>query len=184
MSWISRIANVFRRERIASDLDEELRFHVAERTEEFVRDGMSRGEAELRARRQLGNTLLLRDSSYEAKAAAWLDTTLRDFQFGLRMLRKHPGFALMGMMILALGIGATTVVFGMINAMLLRPLPYPNPDQLAPKGTPGILLRLEKGEPLILEHGLVHDGWDEHGGGQQRHPRKRVSRHRRFLSAS
>ncbi len=130
MSWISRIANVFRHERIASDLDEELRFHVAERTEGFVRDGMPRAEAELRARRRLGNSLLLRESSYETKAAAWLDATLRDFQFGLRMLRKHPGFAVLGTITLALGIGAATAVFSMINAMLLRPLPYPNPEQL------------------------------------------------------
>jgi putative ABC transport system permease protein len=130
MSWISRIANVFRRQRIASDLDEELRFHIAERAEEFVREGMPRGEAELRARRQLGNTLLLRESSYEAKAAGWLDDTLRDFQFGLRMLRKNRGFALMGTIILALGIGSTTAMFGMINAMLLRQLPYPNAERL------------------------------------------------------
>src|SRR5215831_19474612 len=130
MSSISRIANVFRRKRIAADLDEELRFHVAQRAVEFVRDGMPRGEAELRARPQLGNTLLLRESSYEAKAAAWLDATLRDFQFGLRMLRKHPGFAAMGTIILALGIGATTSVFSMINAMLLRPLKHPNPERL------------------------------------------------------
>ena len=91
---------------------------------------MPRAEAELRARRRLGNSLLLRESSYETKAAAWLDATLRDFQFGLRMLRKHPGFAVLGTITLALGIGAATAVFSMINAMLLRPLPYPNPEQL------------------------------------------------------
>lgn len=130
MSWISQIVNVFRHERIASDLDEELRFHVAERIEDFVRDGVPRDEAERRARRQLGNTLRLRESSYETKIAAWLDGTLRDFQFGLRMLRKNPGFAALGTVTLALGIGATTAVFSLINAMLLRPLPYSNPERL------------------------------------------------------
>ena len=78
MSWISRIANAFRSEQTAADLDDELQFHLDQRTDDFVRDGMPRNEAQLAARRELGNPLLVRESSYEVKSAAastWLGKT-------------------------------------------------------------------------------------------------------------
>ena len=130
MSWISRVANVSRPERTAADLDDELRFHLDQRTEELIRGGMHRGEAELLARRQLGDPLRLRESSYEIKSAAWLDSLLRDFRFGLRVLVKHRTTTFSAIASLALAIGACTVAFTLIDALIFRPLPVPDPGQL------------------------------------------------------
>ena len=130
MSWISRIANAFQPGQTAASLDDELQFHLDQRIDDLVRGGMPRDEAELRARRQLGNRLALRESSYDVKSAAWLDSLLRDFRFGLRMLAKHRTASLAAIASLALAIGATTAAFTLIDALILRPLPVPAPRQL------------------------------------------------------
>lgn len=130
MSWISRIASAFRPAQTAASLDEELQFHLDQRIADLVRGGMPRGEAEVCARRQLGNRLALRESSYEVKSAAWLDSLLRDFRFGLRMLAKHRAASLAAIVSLALAIGASTAAFTLIDALILRPLPLPAPGQL------------------------------------------------------
>ncbi|HEV2690905.1 MAG TPA: ABC transporter permease [Bryobacteraceae bacterium] len=130
MSWISRIANALRPARTAADIDDELQLHFEQRVDDLVRDGMSRREAELLARRRLGNRLLLRESSQEVKSAAWLDSLLRDFRFGLRMLAKHRATSLAAIVSLALAIGACTAAFALIDALIFRPLPLPAPKQL------------------------------------------------------
>jgi putative ABC transport system permease protein len=130
MSWFSRIANAIRPGKTAADLDDELQFHFDQRVEDFVRGGMPRGEAQLLARRQLGNRLQLRESSYEVKTAAWLDSLLRDFHFSARMLNKHRTASLAVIASLALAIGACTAAFALIDALIFRPLPVPEPHQL------------------------------------------------------
>ena len=80
MSWVSRIANVFRPGRTTSDLDQELQFHIEERVDELLRSGMPRTEAQFLARRQLGSPLRLRESGYDIVSAAWLDSLFRDFR--------------------------------------------------------------------------------------------------------
>lgn len=130
MSWISRLANAFRPNRAAADLEDEFQFHLEQRADDLVRDGMTRREAEFLARRQLGNSLRLRESSYEVKSVAWLDSLLSDLRFGLRMLVKHRTASLAAMASLALAIGACTVAFSLIDALILRPLPLPAPGQL------------------------------------------------------
>lgn len=130
MSWISRIANAFRSERAAADLDDELQFHLEQRVNDLVTAGMPRHEAEFAARRQFGNSLLLRESSYEVKSALWLGSLLSDFRFGLRMLAKYRTASLAAMASLALAIGACTAAFALIDALLFRPLPLPAPHQL------------------------------------------------------
>ncbi len=130
MSWISRIANAFRPGRTAADLDDELQFHLDQRVNDLVRDGMPRREAELLARRQLGNQLGLRESSHDVKSAAWLDSLLRDFRFGLRMLAKYRTTSLAAIASLAIAIGACTAAFTLIDALIFRPLPLPAPSQL------------------------------------------------------
>ena len=130
MSWISRIANAFRPERTAAALDDEIQFHLDQRVNDLVTAGMPRGEAELTARRHLGNPLLLRESSYEVKSALWLGSLLSDFRFGLRMLAKHRTASLAAIASLALAIGACTGAFALIDALLVRPLPVPAPHQL------------------------------------------------------
>jgi predicted permease len=130
MSWISRIANAFRPGPAAAALDDELQFHLDQRIADLVRDGLPRPEAELRARRQLGNRLSLRESSYDVKSAVWLGSLLRDFTFGRRMLAKHRTASLAAIASLALAIGACTAAFTLIDALVYRPLPLPAPRQL------------------------------------------------------
>src|SRR5579862_4055765 len=130
MSWISRIVNAFRPEHTAAVLDDELQVHLDQRIAELERGGMPRAETEQRARRQLGNRLQLRESSYDVKSAAWLDALLRDFRLGLRMLAKHRTASLAAIVSLALAIGAYTAAFTLIDALILRPLPLPAPRQL------------------------------------------------------
>src|SRR5215831_10048955 len=130
MSWISRIVNALRPERAAAGIDEEFRFHLDQRAEELVGQGMSRPEAEFAARRQLGNGVLLRESSQDVKSAAWLESVLGDFRFGGRMLAKHRNASLAAIASLALAIGACTATFALMDALVFRPLPLPSPGQL------------------------------------------------------
>jgi putative ABC transport system permease protein len=127
MSWISRITNAFRAGRAADDLDDELQFHLEQRAAELIRDGSPRAEAENLARRRLGNRLQVRESSRDAKSAVWLESVLRDFRFGLRMIRKYRKASLAAIISLALAIGACTVAFTLIDALLFRPLPVVAP---------------------------------------------------------
>src|SRR2546425_67518 len=89
MSWLSRFANVFRRDRLDRDLEDEIQFHVAARTEEFTRRGMSPQQAEREARRQFGNQLLLRELSRDVKLLSRLESIVQDVGFGLRLFRKN-----------------------------------------------------------------------------------------------
>ncbi len=130
MSWISRISNAFRPAHTAADLDDELQFHLEQRAADLVRQGMPRREAELLARRQLGNPLGLRESSQQVKSAAWVESLLRDFRFGLRMLARYRTASFAAIVSLALAIGACTAAFALIDALILRPLPLPTPGQL------------------------------------------------------
>ena len=130
MSWISRIANALLPGRTAAALDDELQFHLDQRIADLVRGGLPRSEAEFRARRQLGNRLSLRESSYDVKSAAWLNALLRDFRFGFRMLAKHRTASLAAVASLALAIGACTAAFALIDALVFRPLPLPASRQL------------------------------------------------------
>jgi putative ABC transport system permease protein len=130
MSWLSRVVNVFRTSRMDRELEEELRFHVEERTAELMRDGLPRASAEAMALRQLGRPLRLREESRDIKLLPWLETLPQDVRFALRGLRRSPTFAFAAVCTLALGLGANTAIFSLVYAALLKPLPYPNPDEL------------------------------------------------------
>jgi putative ABC transport system permease protein len=130
MSWFSRIANVFRPGRVDRALDEEATFHIESRVEDLVAAGMTREAAEAMARRLYGNRLRLRDSSRDVKLLPWLDDVTRDVRHGFRSLRRNPVFTAVVLLTLALGIGANTAIFSVVNAVLLRPLGYPKPEQL------------------------------------------------------
>jgi predicted permease len=151
MSRISRIANVFRPDRTTAGLEDELQFHLDERTDELVRGGMPRDEAQLLARRQLGYRLSLREASYEVKSVAWLGSLLRDFRFGLRMLAKHGGASLAAIASLALAIGASTAAFTLIDALIFRPLPLPAPSQI---------IDIARVMPDFLSPGKQSNEWD------------------------
>jgi putative ABC transport system permease protein len=130
MSWISRLTNVFRSSRLDRDLDAELEFHIEARTDELIARGMAPDDAAREARRHFGNRLLLRESSREVKLISWLESVFQDVRFGLRMLRKNAGITAAAVLSLSLAIGACTAAFSLIDALILRPLPVPDPGRL------------------------------------------------------
>src|ERR1700730_6124680 len=130
MSWSSRLTNVFRSSHMDRDLDDELLFHIEARTEEFVRRGMTREEAARMARHDLGAVERVKEDCREAGISRLLETTLQDVRYGLRVLRKNPGFSCMAIVTLALGIGVNTAIFSVVYGVLLRPLPYQHGGQL------------------------------------------------------
>ena len=130
MSLLTRLANAFRPSRTAADLDEELEFHLSQRSADLAAQGLPREEAERAARLQLGPQLRLRETSHEIKSAAWLESLGRDFRFGLRMLWKFRAQSFAAVASLALAIGASTAAFSLIDALMLRPLPVKNSGQL------------------------------------------------------
>ena len=130
MSLLSRLANVFRPGRVERALDDELAFHLESRIDDLVAGGMTRAEAEMTARAQFGSPLRVRESSRDVKLMPWLDALARDVRHGVRSLRRSPAFAAVAIGTLALGIGANTAVFSVVNAVLLKPLPYKDGNSL------------------------------------------------------
>jgi putative ABC transport system permease protein len=130
MSLLSRLARAFRPTGLDADLEEEQRFHVEARVADLIRAGVPREEAELQARRQFGNRLRIRETSREVRLIGWLESVVRDIQFGVRMLRKNPAVTLAACVSLALAIGASTGAFSLVEALILRPLPVREPRTL------------------------------------------------------
>ena len=129
MSWLSRLANVIRRDRVDHDLEEEMRFHLAARTDDLVRDGMPAEDARAQTRRQFGNTLLLRESSRDIKLLPRLESIVRDVGFGLRLCLRNKTVTAAAVVSLSLAIGACTAAFSLIDALILRPLPVTIPSR-------------------------------------------------------
>jgi predicted permease len=130
MSWLKRLANTMGSGRVEREIRRELEFHVAERADELRISGLSPEEAERRARVKFGNPLLQAERTRDMDMALWADGLARNLRHAARSLRRAPGFALTVVATLALGIGANTAVFGALDAVLLRPLPFPDADRL------------------------------------------------------
>ncbi len=126
---LSRMAGTFRA-RSDQEFDQEMEEHLALLAERFQRQGMSAADAMSAARRQFGNLTGLAEQQHESRGIPLIETIRRDLQFGLRQFRKRPGFAVLAMAILALGIGANTAIFSVVNGVLLRPLPFGHPERL------------------------------------------------------
>ena len=124
------LPRLFGRNRRYHDIDISIEEHIQERADELESEGMSRRQAEQAARREFGNVALVQQRSREQWQWRTLESLLADLRFTLRRLRKSPGFAFTVLLTLAIGIGANTAVFNVIDAVLLKPLPYPQSNQL------------------------------------------------------
>ena len=127
MDWIR---NIFRRRELYDDLSEEMRLHIEERTDQLMAEGLSRQEAQRTARRAFGNRTLLEERSHQVWQWPTLESIWADVRIAVRNLRRSPGFTIAAVVTLALAIGANAVVFGVLNALILRPLNVPDAQSL------------------------------------------------------
>ncbi len=130
MGWLNRLAGVFLRRHLDRDLNEELQHHIELKTQENIEAGMPPEEARYAALRAFGGVEQKKEQCRDADRLRWLEDLIQDLRYGLRQLRRNPGFTAVAVITLALGIGANSAIFSAIDAVILKLLPVPHPEQL------------------------------------------------------
>ena len=127
---LARLRALVRRDAVAGEIREELQIHVAMRAEDLERQGLSRTDARRQAIRKFGNMALIQDRGYDVRGGGLMETILQDLRYSFRTFSAQRAFSLVAILTLAVGVGLSTALFSVIHAAVLRPLPYPDPEQL------------------------------------------------------
>ena len=143
-----RLRALFSRASVEQELDDELRFHVEREAEKYERQGMSRDAARRNARLEFGGVEQTKEASRDLRGTARLESLVRDLLYAIRSLTNRPAFTLTVIATLALGIGANTAIFTLVDTLLLRPLPVPHPEGLVIVSDPAGVNNNNVGSPL------------------------------------
>ena len=127
---VARLLALVRKRRLERDLDAEVLAHLEMAEIDAIAAGMSPEEARRAARRSFGGIEQMKEEHRDSRSVRWIETLLRDLRYGLSSLAREPGFTIVAVGVLALGIGANTAMFSLVDAVLLKPLPFPEPDRI------------------------------------------------------
>ena len=127
MSWFS---NLLGRKSSENQLDSELRFHLEEQVRANIRQGMDPIEARREAALEFGGIEQIKEECRDQRRGIWLENVFQDLRYGAKALKRSPGFTIVALLTIAVGIGANTAIFSFLDSVVLKPLPYPNPDEI------------------------------------------------------